>query len=98
MGVSLRGKSVLRGCAPEILVDVPHPKSADSLQVHCHYDGVHVSVLHKRPLAHDSFNCYHRYSEMKGAWDCRCHSWNADQATKEGGMVGSALVPKTAMP
>ena len=102
MGASLRGKSITRGCAPTILVDVPRPKSAHSLQVHCHYDGVHVSVLHTRPLEHDSFNCYHRYNEEKSAWDCRCHSWDAGKVAKDAPTtVGSGLLgagPKTAMP
>jgi len=101
MGASLRGKSITRGCAPTILVDVPRPKSAHSLQVHCHYDGVHVSVLHTRPLEHDSFNCYHRYNEEKSAWDCRCHSWDGGKVAKDAILVGSGLLgagPKTAMP
>ena len=108
MSATLVGKPVTRDCAPEILVDVPHPKHAHSLQVHCHYNGHRVMVTHQKAMHHDTFNCYHRFDEMRSVWDCRCHSWQSASVSAGAGIEynynailnrGPALnAPKTAVP
>jgi hypothetical protein len=78
MTAAMQGQAVVRDCAPVLLVDLPHPHASHSLQVHCHYDGTKVHVVHKRPMTHSSFNCYHRFAQARNVWDCNCHSWDPE--------------------
>jgi hypothetical protein len=93
MTARVTGAPHVRDCMPEILLDVPHPVNAHSLNVHCHYDGSKLKVTHTGRLpSHNAFNCYHRYDKVTAAWDCFCHSWDTKEAVRTAENKGNDIL------
>jgi hypothetical protein len=76
-GAKVLGKVDVRGCEPEIILNLGAPTSAVAVP-HCHFDGNKVTIRHTQQThTHDSFACNHRFSAAASAWQCTCKSWKA---------------------